>query len=455
MTIDRTIKPSALNDISFSLPEIETFTLENGLKIDFVKKDKLPIIQMNLVTDAGSKLDPADKKGLANLFSMMIDEGAGPYDPLQLSDEFDTLGTNFNVFTTSDSVYLSMQTLKENFDRSLELFGTVITKPHFDDSAFAREQRKILTRLMQVKDDPEEIADSVFEYLLFGKANPYAYRTAGYEESIPKISNDDVKNYYQKFFLPNNAFMIVVGDSTRNELEDKLNKYFGDWKSGVYTHIAPTDFTENTPQIYIANKANSVQTEIRIGHLSNKRNENDYFPKLLLNSILGGQFTSRINLNLRENKGYTYGASSRFSYYKDNAFFQVNTSVGIENTVNAVNEILKELNGIKKGVTNEELEFAKSSIIRKFPSNFETNKQIASNLTGKIIHSLPDDYFNTYLDNVKKINIDDVNNAAQKYIFPEKLIIVLVGDKEQIKTQLVETKLGSYVETDLKGEIIS
>ena len=195
-----------------------------------------------------------------------------------------------------------------------------------------------------------------------------------------------------------------------------------------------------------------VQSEIRVGHLSTKRNEEDYYSRLILNTILGGQFSSRINLNLREKKGYTYGAHSRFNYFKESAYFYVSTSVGIENTANAIAEIFNELNGIQGGVTPDELEFAKSSIIRKFPSNFESNKQIASNLIGMVIHSLPEEYFNNYVVNVKSINIGDVNSAAAKFILPEKSVTVIVGDKAKLTGQLKDFDI-EIIETGINGEL--
>ncbi len=452
--LDRTIKPEETGKISFALPGIEKFKLENGLEVYFIRKNKLPIIQINLVTNAGSVFDPAGKKGTANLFSMTVDEGAGDYDALSLSDEFDSLGSNFSVYCTQDSIYFSLQSLAENFERSLELFGTVLARPHFNNKDFERERRKVLTRILQLKDEPDEIADSVFEKILFGNNSPYAFRTLGYDEEIKNIPIDDLKNFYSKYITPNNASLVVVGDSNIDKLKGQLNILLKDWKPSTAVNQLLINRTENSHQIYVVNKKDSVQTEIRIGHFSNKRKDGDYFSKTILNTILGGQFTSRINLNLREKKGYTYGAHSQFNYYKNEAYFYVSTSVGNENTGNAVKEIYDELNKIKQGVLQSELEFAKSALIRKFPSNFETYKQIATNITGIILHSLPDDYFNTYIKSVNDITLEDVNNAAVKYISPEQVVTVLVGEKDKIINQLDELKLGKIIEVDESGHLI-
>ena len=453
--IDRSIKPEESGKISFALPKIEKFKLKNGLEVYFIRKNKLPIIQINLITNAGSVFDPASKKGTANLFSMVVDEGAGDYDALSLSDEFDRLGSHFSVYSTQDSVYFSLQSLTENFKRSLELFETVLTKPHFNNQDFEREQRKVLTRIIQLKDEPDEIADSVFESILFGKDSPYASRTIGYEEDIKNISVDDLKNFGSKYIHPNNAALVVVGDANLIELKEQLDNLLKDWKPSSAINQIPIKRKENSPKIFIVNKKDSVQTEIRTGHFSTKRNDGDYFAKTILNTILGGQFISRINLNLRENKGYTYGAHTQFNYYKNEAYFFATTSVGNENTGNALKEIFNELQKIKQGVLQSELDFAKSALIRKFPANFETYKQIATNLTGMILHSLSEKYFNTYIQNVEDITINDVNDAAAKYIVPENAVTVLVGEKDKIISQINELSLGEVVEVDEVGNLIS
>ncbi|MCL5027650.1 MAG: insulinase family protein [Bacteroidetes bacterium] len=455
MMLDRETKPLPSDEIKFSLPEIEKFKLENELEVFFINKSKLPIIQLNLIVNAGSVFDANDKKGLSNLYSMTVDEGAGNYSSLELSDEFETLGTHFNVSSSEDHIYFSLQSLKENFERSLELLSMVIISPHLEEKDFLREQRKIITRLLQQQDEPDEIADLVFEYNVFGKSNPYAFPVIGYEDSVENISLEDIKKFHSSFIFPNNSALIVVGDITKDELQKSLNNYFKGWKSK--TAVTEISFPQipNKKNIFLVDKKGSVQSEIRIGHISTKRKDNDYFPKLILNTILGGQFTSRINLNLREKKGYTYGAHSRFNYLKDCANFYITTSVASENTANAVKEIFNELNEIRNGVTPDELEFAKSSLIRKFPSNFETYKQIASNLIGTVIHSLPEDYFNTYIENVSKITIEEVNSAAEKYILPNESIIVIVGSKEILNEQLSEIENVAVTEVDFRGDKVS
>ncbi len=452
MIINRKLKPNPQKEILFKLPEIEEFNLRNGLKILFVNKNSLPIVRFNLVVNSGSKVDEQNKKGLSNLFGMMLDEGAGQYNALELSDEFDALGTSFNISTSQDSTYASMQTLKENLKRSVELFSLVLTKPKLAEDDFEREKRKVLTRLLQIQDEPDEIADNVFEKIIFGKNNPYTNPTIGLEKDISKISINDVRKFYNNFFQPDNAALIVVGDSNKNELLNLLNENLNDWSKGENVNFEYKKAEVQRSKFIVVHKENTVQSEIRAGHLTSKRNEKDFYSKLLLNTIFGGQFSSRINLKLREDKGYTYGAFTKFTYYMDDAYFYLSTSVGIENTGNTIKEILYELNKIQDGVIREELDFAKSSIIRKFPSGFETYGQIAANLTGKVIYSLPDKYFNNYLDRIKNTTIEDINISAQKNIFPDKMVYVIVGDKTKIIPQLKELGIKEIEEVNNNGD---
>ncbi len=454
--INRKIKPLPTGEIKFALPEINEFVIENGLKILFVEKNKLPIVQFLLLCNAGSIYDTPGKEGLANLTAMMLDEGAGGLDALQLSDEIDMLGSHLSIRIDEDNIFISLHTLKENLERSFELFSKIITQPHLNEKDFLREQRKALTRIIQRKDNPDDVADAIFDYNLYGKTNPYSHLYLGNENSVNSITADEVKNFYNTFFIPNNASLIAAGDTSQEELKKLLNKYLINWESAELRTNSIPEPKRKGSRILICHKENAMQSELRIGHFSSKRNEGNYFVRHLLNTILGGQFSSRINLNLRENKGYTYGAFSRFNYFKHQAHFFVSTSVSTENTANAIKEILSELQKIREGVTIEELDFAKSSIIRKFPANFETYSQIASNLTGKAIFSLPDDYFNTYLDNIRKVSQDEINETAVKEILTEETLIAVVGDKNKILDWLKEFPNSVLIEVDEEGnEILS
>ena len=442
MQTDRTVRPIGSEQINFVVPQIQSYKLKNGLKIFFSKKDDLPIIRINFLINSGSKFDPGNFNGLNNLFAMCIDEGAGEYNALQLADKFEMLGAQFSVSADPDIIVISLQVLKGNFSEALKLFASVIITPHLSENDFNREKKKVITRLEQVKVEPDYLADSAFDYFLFGSESPYAYPILGTEVTIKNIQLEHIKNDYKKRFQPSNSSMIVVGNIDWETLHSELIQVFDNWNGGL--DIKELDFGTNKSQenVVIVNKPESFQTEIRIGCLSTKRNQTDFFQKQLLNLILGGQFSSRLNLNLREKHGYTYGIHSRFNYLQEAGYFVVATSVDLEKTSAALKEIFYELNHIRKGITPDELNFARSSMLKRFPSNFETYRQIAGNISSKIIHYLPDDYFESYVDNLSSVSLDSVNQMASNSISSNELVTILVGDSNLLLKQLSGTDFG-------------
>lgn len=442
MKFDRSKKPEASEEKLFRAPSIREFSLDNSLRVIFVEKKELPIIRINLVINSGSIFDPIHKKGTSNLLTMCLDEGAGKYNSLELSEQLDLLGARFSLYSDNDNIHLTLQVLKENFRKCVDILSLILIEPHLNKKDFEREKRRILTRIKQLSDDPEYLANTSFEATLLGKGNSYSYPSLGLVNDITNITNNDINNYYKKSILSNNAFIVVVGDISEKDLQDIFRSAFSDWKQGKINLEFENELRKDEKKLYIVNKNDSVQSEIRTGHHTTCRKSSDYFSKHLMNTILGGQFTSRLNHNLREKKGYTYGVGSTFNYNMKSAYFAVSTSVGIENTANALNEIFNELNRIKLGVTEEELEFAKSSIIRKFPTNFETYRQVASNIIGKIIFDLPEDYLETYLENIKSVSIEDVNRTASTHIHPDLTTTVLVGDKSKLLKQLSGNNFG-------------
>lgn len=450
--LNRTSRPDPKGEIKFVLPEVEKLTLDNGLNCLFVKKNRLPVVQLTLVTDAGSRLDPNEKKGLSYLTAALLDEGAGDMDALKLSSEIENLGSVLSIYSDPDSIFLSMMTLSENLDKSLEIFTTVVTSPRFEEKDFAREKRKILTRIIQSQDDPSYVASTVFEKLVYGEI-PYGLPDAGTTETVERISVEDVRLFYETAVTPDSSTLIVVGSFDKDKIVDTLNRRLSVWhnyKSFAFEYTPPA---RRKTEVYFVHKEDAAQTEIRVGHISRGRNEKDFFARTLMNSILGGQFSSRINLNLREDKGYTYGAHSAFYYNKCGGYFQVSTAVKSENTAEALIEIIKELKGILAYVSEKELRFAKSSVIRKYPSLFETYGQIARSLANKVVHSLPDDYFDTYIGRIKHVTLEEIQEAAKENIFPDEMIILAAGDRELLVPALEKLGYGKPVELNAHGVI--
>jgi len=454
LKLNRDTAPSASGKMEFHLPEIKQFKLSNGLQILFVEKNNLPIIQMNLIVNAGSRFDPVNKSGLAYLTSMLIDEGAGNFSALELDNEIESLGSIFGVSTDSDLIYLNMLMIKDKFERSLELLTTIYTSPLFTQKDFGREKKKLLTNIVRHYDEPSYIASSSFRNLVYN-TTPYAHPIIGNKQSVEKFSNNEVIQYYKSNFSFSNSNLIVVGNITQSELETKLNKYFNTSSTEVNNTNDISLPRKNDDKFYMIHKEGAAQTEIKIGHITNNRIEPDFYAKVIMNSILGGQFSSRLNLNLREDKGFTYGISSSYSYNRFFGHFQISTSVKGENTGQTLEEIKKEIDGIKVNITTDEIDFVKSYLIKRFPAMFETYAQIANNLTSLIHYSLDKDYFNNYLKNIDNCTKEEIEEAAHKKINSDELIYLVVGDKENILPQLSSVTQENIVELDKFGQRIN
>lgn len=433
--MDRTSPPVINGNISFKLPNEKKLKTANGIEVRFTQKDELPIIHLNILIEAGSKFDPEGKHGLAYLTSLMIDEGAGEYDSIEFNRQMNMLGSSLGISCDHDYFYISLLSLSDKFEKSLELMSLVLKKPKFRVEDFDREKKKLVNILLQAQNDPEDVAHKVFESKVYGTFNKYGNSIPGSIETIQKITLDDVKYYFDSRIIKNNLSVIVTGNIEDINLLELLNGTFSFINSSESFSGVEYSTKANPTSIFIVDKPDAPQTEIRIGQPVNHRNHPDYYARQLMNLILGGQFSSRLNANLREKRGLTYGVRSFFGYNKMGGYFCVSASVDAEKTYEAVSEIINELNGMQKEISDSELEFAKSSIVKKYPLNFETYGQISGNMTTKLIYNLESSYFDTYIELIQKTDLYEVLEAARNNIKPDNLVIVLVGNKEMIGRQ--------------------
>ncbi len=454
MKINRESVPLPNKEIDFKLPEIQKFKLNFGSEVYFVKKENLPITQFVLISNAGSRFDPNEKKGVSTLLSALIDEGAGGLTSLEINDKLETLGSMLSVSNSQDSFIFSLLTLNENLQDSLDVFSKIVTSPNLDEKDFLREKRKQLTRIIQSKDNPSYIAGTVFEKLIYGRNNPYGLSELGNLHTVESIELEDMQAFYSSLITPSNSTFIVTGNIEKDELAANLEKYFSNWNDVQPLIFTPAEVKPHPTKIYFVDKKDAPQSEIILGHISKGRHTPDFYARQIMNSILGGQFTSRINLNLREDKGFTYGAHSSFQFNAFDGVFSAGCAVDTENTAPAIREIINELNGIIEEVKQEELEFAKSSFIRKFPAMFETYGHIARNLANIVIYSLPIDYYDNYISRIKNVTLQEVSDAAKNNILTENLTVVVVGDKNKIPEQLKELNLGNITELNDEGEFL-
>ncbi len=436
---DKWTLPTPKPDPRLTLPQIQRHQLSNGLNVVLIEHHELPLVTMNLVIKSGAASDPESRPGLASLTADMIDEGTKKRTALDISNALTDIGARVGVSVDWDATSASLTTLTRHLDRSLDIMSDVVTNPAFMDDELKRIRTSRLTTVKRQRDDANAIANIVYASILYGRTHPYGHPLIGDENSLDAMTAKDVRGFYETFYRPNNATLIVSGDVKAATILPKLESAFRSWqRCDIPSVEIPSAQTRAAAGIYIVDRPGSAQSVISIGQVGVARNTPDYFPLLVLNSMLGGQFASRINLNLREDKGYTYGARTSFDYRRSAGPFSASAGVQTNVTKESVAEFLKELRGIRGEIpiTEKELEFSKQGIIRGFPRGFETPGQMANRLSDVILYGLPDDYFNNYIQKVSAVSLADVQRVANRYLDPSRMAIVVVGDRKIIEPGL-------------------
>ncbi len=454
--IDRTKIPEAGTIPGFSLldeTKLSRIKLSNGIDLRTYRYKKLPVVQLYLVIRTGAYSDPVQKAGMTNLLSEMLDEGTKNRSALKIADDFDFLGTHFNTWASMDGCGLSMLSLREHLDTSLEVVSDVIQNPDFPENELTRIRQNVLTKILQEADQPNVLATKAFVKKIYGEDHPYGYPLLGTTDTVTSIERGELSDKYSRSFMPNNASIIIVGDIDAKEIANKLETALSGWEKGNALSADVQEIPDpGGSEIFLLHRPDAVQSQIRIGHRGLERKHKDYFPVRVMNQVLGGQFTSRINLNLREDKGYTYGASSLWDMRKFGGHFLAAGGFQGEYTDKSVYEIIKEFREIRdKGVTHAELESAKEGLIRSLPRQFETPSQIATQLANVALYDLPGNYYDTFVENVQRVSLEDVDRAAAMYIRPENVTVVVVGDADSIKTPLEYLGIGKVILTDAQG----
>ena len=453
--IDRTKPPELGPPPRVSLPPIVTRELPNGLKLMIVEQHELPLADFILLVGSGSTADPASKTGVANLTAAMLREGTTTRKSLEIADQISFLGINLSPSSSWESSTISLHTPTAQLDSALALFADVALHPSFPGNEFERIRKNRLTELLQLRDQGPSIANLAFPAIVYGSTHPYGAASIGTETSVKSLSTADLQSYYQTNFRPNNSTLIIVGDVTPALIEQKINALFGGWKRGDVPALAYGEPPQSSgTTIYLIDKPGAAQSSFRIGAVGVPRSTKDYFALTVMNTILGGSFSSRLNQNLRETRGYTYGAGSRFDMRRAAGPFTASAEIVAAKTDSALLEFMKELNGIRQAVPAVELSRAKRYLQLQLPSNFETTQQIANALVPVALYGLPLDYYNNYVQNIEGITQADVARVAQQYINPGSLAVVIVGDRKTIEQGLKATNIGPISIRDLSGQAV-
>ena len=454
MTVDRSRLPDVGPDPSFTFPAIVHHTLPNGLRVRVVEHRSVPVMTFVLQVPGGSGADVDGREGLAALVADMLDEGTGSLSAIEVSDAMARIGADYDVDVAPDATTFTLTTVTRFADRGAALLASLITSPSMRQSDFDRVRQLRLDRLRQLKDLAPAVAERTFLRLLYG-THPYGHLSIGSEAALQQLTLTDVASMHLARFVPSDATLVVSGSLPADELIGLAERAFGAWESAVPP--TPTGQTDadpaatpasafvTGPRLAIVPREGAAQSELRIGHLSTRRDTPDYPALLVMNALLGGQFVSRVNLKLREEKGYTYGARTGFDWHRGVSPFSLQASVHGAATADAIRDSLAELVDIRgvRPPTAQELALAKASLTRGYPRNFETAQQVGRAIAQLALYGLPDSYFAEFIPKVNAVTADELVNAAKTYLHPDRLTTLIVGDHVAIGESLNSLGLGA------------
>lgn len=455
--VDRTRLPQQGPEPVFTFPAIRRRQLDNGLSIAAVERRGLPIVSLALVLPAGSAVDPPGRPGLASLAADMLDEGSGDRSAVGIQEALSRIGTELDTEVGPDSAVLSLSLLDRFLPDALRLLADIAVRPRLDRSDLERVRTLRLNRIRQLRDVPGVNAEIVFAREIFG-AHPYGHLTIGTSAALGVMEQADVIAFHGRHFVPARGMLIAAGRLDVDTFTRHAADAFGDWAApdgggspGPPEAPPPVSMTaEPARRLFIVDRPGAAQTELRVGHLGVPRRTPDFHALVLLNAILGGHFSSRLNLNLRERRGFTYGVRSVVDFRKAAGPFSVQTSVQTDATAEAVGEILAELRAITadRPPGDDERSLSEATLTKGYPRNFETPGQVARAVAQMAIYDLPDDTFAIFGPRVRALTTADVTRAAAQHLHPDRSIVVAVGDESRIRADLERLGLGEAAVVD-------
>jgi zinc protease len=454
--LDRSKEPAAGDPMSLKLPPLQKATLSNGLKVVLAERHTAPVVNFTLMVESGYSADPADATGTASFAQRMLEEGTPTRDSLKIGEELESLSANFTAGASLDYSLVSLNTLKSTMDPSLEIYADLILHPAFPQKEFQRLQKERIAGIQREKVTPQPMALRVVPTLLYGKGHPYAvpFTGSGSEEAVKKMTREDLAKFHDTWFKPNNATLLVVGDTTLEEIKPKLEKLLASWKPGdVPKRDVPHVGEPEKDVVYLIDRPGSGQSVIFGAQLAPPQNDPDAIALQLVNGIFGGKFSARINMNLREDKHWSYGVRAVLPPAKGQRPYITISAVQTDKTKESMVELVKEYKGIagEKPITAEELKDEQSNTTLALPGNFETVQQLSGAYGNIIQYSLPEDYYNTFTQKALALTPESANEVAKKYILPDHLIWVVVGDMSKVEVGVRELNLGEVHKIDADG----
>ena len=449
--VDLTVPPTLAPPPALRLPRITTRQLPNGLKLVVVEQHELPLVDVLLDVRTGGEADPAGRMGTASLTAGMLTEGTTSRSSLEIADQAAYLGVRIGAGSGWEQSTVSLHAPTAQLDSALALFADVALHPAFAAPDLERVRKVRLTALQQVRDRGPAIADRAYATALYGEQHPYGRPLSGTESSVASISRDDLMKFYTTYYRPNNATLLVVGDVRPDDVERRAIGLFAAWaRADVPAANESTTQTPKATTLVLIDKPGAAQSSFRLGGIGVPRSTNDYFAIEVLNTILGGSFTSRLMQNLRETHGYTYGAGSGFSMRRSAGPFTASAEVVTAKTDSAFVEFMKELRAIRDTVPADELAKAKRYLQLGLPENFETTGSIAFQMLPLITYGIPLDFYDTAVQKIGAVTQADVQRVARQYVNPDRLTIVIVGDRKLIEPGLRALNPGEIIIRDVR-----
>ena len=423
-------------------PQIQHTTISPGIPVTFITNTTLPMVVLEIIFYHGARSENIEQKGITVLTLNLADEGAGPYDSLTFHDKFDFLGSNIHCYGDQDTVRIQITSLRETFAETMGLVSLMLHQPRFDVKDFDREKHRMLVQLQQAKDVADRIADRVLTKKIFSAGHLYGKDAFGTIKTLETVTRENSLEWFRKILTTSSIEVVAAGAIDGAYLHDILSSSLSSLFPVNPAREELSIEREYFPaSINIVHRDGAPQTEIMMGHQAPKVFDGDHLARSAANMILGGQFSSRLNLNLREKHGFTYGAHSYFSSRQLCGEYILATSVGAKDTAKALEQIFIELEKIKKGVTKKEVAFVKSSMVNRFSLGFETNTQLLFNMIFLRLHEAPETYFSTYVEHLKKLDSETILNAAKENIDPQAMQVVLVGNRDEIKAGLAASSI--------------
>ncbi len=448
-----TTPPTLAAPKPLTLPPITERTLPNGLRIVFVAQHEQPVVDATLVIRTGAEADPRGKTGLATLTANLLDEGAGGRDALGIADQIGFLAVRLGTGAAFEQSSISLHTTRATLDSALALMADVALRPTFAEKEFSRLKNERVTSLLQEADRGPSIADRAFAAVVFGNAHPYGHSASGVREDVESITRDDVSAFWTTWYRPNNATLVIVGDLTVADAMARATAAFGRWSRGELPALKPgAQAGTSATRIIIVDKPKAAQSSFRLGGIGVARTTKDYYPIMVMNTALGGSFTSRLNQNLRETKGYTYGASSGFTMRREPGAFTARAEVVAAKTDSALLEFMKEVRSIREPMPATELAKTKRYLQLGYAERFETPGDIAGNIAALVPYGIPLTSLNTFNAGIGLVTGSDVQRVARQYLDPTKLTIVIAGDRASIEPALKVLKIAPVEIRDAKGQ---